>query len=129
MQSIKNPSFPTKSINTYQYWAHVARVVDGDTIDLVIDVGFNTTVSNRFRLVKIDTPEMFGVRHDSDEYKRGVKAKKDFEELLPESGWVEVRVFRSSNREKYGRYLCELFSEGKSINTAMVNLGYGSGDD
>jgi len=129
MQSIKKPSFQTKSINTYQYWGQVARVVDGDTVDLVIDVGFNTTVSNRFRLVKIDTPEMFGVRHDSDEYKRGVKAKQDFEALLPDSGWMEVRVFKSANREKYGRYLCELFSDGESINDAMVNLGYGSDDD
>lgn len=125
MQSIKKSTFPAKTISTYQYWGQIAKVVDGDTIDLVIDVGFNTTVSNRFRLVGIDTPEMFGVRHDSDEYQRGIKAKAEFEGLLPQSGWLEVRVFKSANREKYGRYLCELFSDGKSINAEMIALGYG----
>ncbi|GAB4181209.1 MAG: hypothetical protein Tsb002_00970 [Wenzhouxiangellaceae bacterium] len=126
MQQVKKPTFPAKSVSTYQYWAQIVKVVDGDTVDLVIDVGFNTTVSNRFRLVGIDTPEMFGVRHDSDEYQRGIKAKSQFEGLLPPSGWVEVRVFKSANREKYGRYLCELFSDSQSINKKMKELGYGN---
>lgn len=120
----KNTSYKTSSINIYQYWGKVVKIVDGDTIDLDVSLGFETNTKKRFRLVGIDTPEMFGVPHSSSEYKKGLEAKKKLEGLIPQSNWVEVKVFQSSNREKYGRYLAELFVDGKSINKKMEQAGY-----
>ncbi|MHC1610385.1 MAG: thermonuclease family protein [Candidatus Methanospirareceae archaeon] len=56
----------------YIYKAKLERVVDGDTVDLIVDVGFYISVHQRFRLKGIDTPEIFGVSKDSVQYKRGI---------------------------------------------------------
>ena len=52
----------------YQYKAKVERIVDGDTIDVVIDLGFKITTNQRIRLAGINTPETYNVKKDSEEY-------------------------------------------------------------
>jgi len=56
----------------YQYKAKAERVVDGDTIDVTIDLGFKITTHQRIRLAGIDTPEVYSVKKDSDEHRRGI---------------------------------------------------------
>ena len=66
----------------YRYSARCSRVVDGDTLDLDIDLGFGMHFFERVRLFGIDTPETFGVKKDSDEYARGKAAADRVRELV-----------------------------------------------
>ena len=60
----------------YHYKAKVENIVDGDTMDVVIDLGFKVTTFQRIRLAKIDTPETYSVKKNSEEYKKGMAAKE-----------------------------------------------------
>jgi micrococcal nuclease len=118
-----SPTHKPKVVEPYQYWAQVQRVVDGDTIELNVELGFKVTVKERFRLIGVDTPEVYGVKRTSEEYKRG-KAASDFvKSLIPPGSWVEIRVY-AEKREKYGRWLCEVFVGGKSLNETLVKKGF-----
>jgi micrococcal nuclease len=92
------------------------KVVDGDTVDLLIDLGFDVFVKKRVRLYGIDTPECRSV--DPNEKKYGLLAKQTVEELLSRSD--RIRLCCSKDHEdKYGRVLGELWvfnSDGKWIN-------------
>ena len=70
----------------YRYRAEVGRVVDGDTIDAVIDLGFYIEITERLRLEGLDTPEIHGVAHASEEYKKGI--------ALNNSGRVRYTIAR-----------------------------------
>ena len=109
----------------YQYKATVERVVDGDTIDLTIDLGFKITTHQRIRLAGIDTPEIFSVKKDSEEYKKGMEAKE----------FVETRVAANNNKaivetekvtEKYGRYIGTItFADSETtLNDELVDKGH-----
>ena len=95
----------------FEYKAKVLRVVDGDTIDLDIDLGFNAHLKERVRLLGVDTPETFGVRKDSEEYKAGMLAKARVEEkLMPitQNDFVIVET-QKDKKGKYGRYLARIW--------------------
>jgi micrococcal nuclease len=113
----------TTNIQPYQYWAHVERVVDGDTIDLKVAVGFDAEITGRFRLLGVDTPEMFGTRHADAEHAAGVAARQRVEALIPADGWVEVKTYKLAGREKFGRYLCEIFIDGESLSDRLLREG------
>lgn len=85
----------------YIYKAELKRVIDGDTVDLIVDAGFYISVHQRFRLKGIDTPEIFGVRKDTLEYKRGMKAKEYVENRFKEND--NEGIIRSHHTGKYGR--------------------------
>lgn len=70
----------------YNYKATVERIVDGDTIDVVIDLGFKITTNQRIRLKDINTPETFNVKKDSEEYKKGFAAKQFVIERIEANG-------------------------------------------
>jgi micrococcal nuclease len=96
----------------YEYRAKVKRVVDGDTLDLEVDLGFTVKVDIRARLFGIDAPEMHGVRHDSEEYQKGVAAKDAIEDwLISENPTVIVKSFDGAaiGQGKYGRWLVEVW--------------------
>ena len=96
----------------YTYRATCKRVVDGDTFDLVIDLGLGVHNVQRVRLFGVDTPETYGVKKDSEEYKAGMKAKMEVMRLLqmsvlPQpSFWVETHKDKTG---KYGRYLATIW--------------------
>lgn len=117
-------NYPVESINPYEYWAKVKKVVDGDTLDLEISLGFDTVVSKRARLIGIDTPEVWGVKRSSEEYREGKKASDYVKELLPNGKWVEIKVFQGQKRGKYGRWLCEVYVDGVNLNEDLVKKGY-----
>ena len=116
-------TYEAKSVNPYQYWGRVARVVDGDTVDIDVELGIEVKLFARFRLIGVDTPEIFGVKKTSEEYKQGIKAAEYVESVIPPGTWVEIRTY-SGPREKYGRWLCEIFVNGLNLNQDLIDKGY-----
>ena len=105
-------------MDKYIYRAKLDRVVDGDTIDAMIDVGFNIWIKKRIRYMGVDTWE--SRTRDLAEKKKGLAAKARNKELLEKvsakSGYFRLK---SHGVGKYGRVLGEIFiqdSEGKQYN-------------
>jgi len=102
------------STRRYRYKAKVYRVVDGDTVDARIDLGFGVSVDRRLRLLRVDTPEMRG---GSAESKRVAKAARAHLVGVLVGGEVEVQ---SSGSDSFGRCLSEVWYREAS---RWVNLG------
>lgn len=102
----------------------VLRVVDGDTIDVDIDLGFNISYTQRVRLAGIDTPES----RTTDKYEKtlGLEVKKKLGELIKGASQIVIRTEKPDSSEKYGRILGWLFLDGssESVNTALIAGGY-----
>jgi micrococcal nuclease len=108
----------------YLYKATVIRVVDGDTVDLEIDLGMSVFVKQRIRLAGIDTPETYGVKKDSKEYAAGMKAKNRLKELI-EGKEIAVETVKDK-KGKYGRYLGDLYMLQENwicVNNLLVSEG------
>lgn len=106
----------------YIYKITVTRVVDGDTIDANIDLGFDTVLSKRIRLHGIDAPETR--TRDKEEKKRGIAAKERLIEIIAESD--NTLYLHSKDKGKYGRCVGEIFAldfEHESINDMLINEG------
>lgn len=113
----------TQKITAFNYWAKVDRVVDGDTMKLSVDLGFNVSVKETFRLLGVDTPEKYGVKKTSAEYTKGVAASKFVMDLIPEDNWVEIEVY-NGKKGKYGRWLCQVYINGESLNELLLVNGH-----
>lgn len=115
-------------MNFYRYHCTVRRVVDGDTLDLDIDLGLRVHTHARIRLLNIDTPETYGVKHDSAEWQAGIEAKALVEDwVFTNSEEPLVLQTHKDRTGKYGRWLGELLSaDGESLNTYLRELGYGT---
>jgi len=110
------------SENLYRYKALVKAVIDGDTLDLEIDLGMSIFVRERIRLSGIDTHEIFGVKVGSEEYKLGMKSKSRVEELLTNKTIYIVTT--KDKKEKYGRYLAKVYlNDGTCINDLLITEG------
>ncbi len=101
----------------HHYHAVVDRIIDGDTIDLIIDLGLSTYKKERVRLTGIDAPEMSTVK--------GKEVKAWLETLFKECGNACLVDTLQGKREKYGRYLATLYLEGttESLNDRMIAQG------
>jgi micrococcal nuclease len=109
----------------YEYRVkQVLKVVDGDTIDVDIDLGFNISYTQRVRLAGIDTPE--SRTKDLAEKKLGLESKKYLADLLKVATQIVIRTEKPDSTEKYGRILGWLFLDGtsESVNTALIANGY-----
>jgi micrococcal nuclease len=102
----------------------VHKVVDGDTIDVDIDLGFNVSYYQRVRLAGIDTPE--SRTKDAYEKELGLEVKKKLGEYLASAKDIVIRTEKPDSTEKYGRILGWLYIDGaeKSINEALIAGGY-----
>jgi len=94
----------------YEYKAIVDRVVDGDTIDVTIDLGFKTWKKVRVRMEGINTPE--SRTRDLEEKKLGLAAKARLQEILKHNN--NECVLRVSGVGKFGRALSTVFVESLS---------------
>jgi len=109
----------------YEYKVKVVKVIDGDTIDVDIDLGFKTILTKRrVRLYGIDTPE--SRTRDKEEKQRGLLSKKHLLLKCPIGGYVTLK---SHGVGKFGRILGELFEYNKhedslSINQQMCDEAY-----
>ena len=108
----------------YEYKAEVRRVVDGDTVDVTIDCGFNIHIKERVRLSGIDTPECR--TRDLEEKKRGLAAKARLEEILESFGETIIIKTFIDKKGKYGRLLGKLHGEGHphSANQMLLQEGH-----
>ena len=96
------------------------RIIDGDTVDILIDVGFDITIKQRVRLLNIDAAEVR--TKDLEEKERGLAAKDWLEkELSREGDWI----INTTKDDKYGRILGELYLVGDpvTVNEKMINEG------
>jgi len=112
----------------YEYRVkQVLRVVDGDTIDVDIDLGFDISFTSRVRLAGIDTPESRTT--DKKEKVLGLEVKQRLKELLSKSSSLVIKTEKPDSTEKYGRILGWLFIDGaeKSINEGLIADGYAWG--
>jgi len=98
------------------------NIVDGDTVDVMIDLGFNIVINQRLRLNGINTPEM----HDKNPEKREAaqRAKKYLEDILLGKNCILVTY----KQEKYGRYLADVYLENSdktlfNVNETLMDLG------
>ena len=102
----------------YEYKCEVTRVVDGDTIDCVLDLGFSILHKCRVRLYGIDTPE--SRTRDLDEKARGKLASKFLEDSIKNGEEVILRSELKDSKGKYGRVLGSIVVDDLDINQAMV---------
>ena len=102
----------------------VGRVVDGDTIDADIDLGFDISLTKRIRLAGIDTPE--SRTRDLKEKELGLDAKNWLKHQLEDAFDVVIRTEKPDSTEKYGRIIGHLFINGQdeSLNNQMITEGY-----
>ena len=112
-----------KEISKYEYKATLVRVVDGDTCDALIDLGFDTWVKKRIRFMGVDCWE--SRTRNLEEKKKGLEAKAFTKHLLENSDDGKFAI-RSHGVGKYGRVLGELFVKGKtkSINELLLENGH-----
>lgn len=105
----------------------VLKVVDGDTIDVDIDLGFDISFTSRVRLAGIDTPESRTT--DKEEKVLGLEVKDRLKTLISSANTVVIRTEKMNSSEKYGRILGWLFLDGaeKSVNEALIADGYAWG--
>ena len=101
----------------YTYQAEVLRVVDGDTIDVILDLGLNIKSTQRLRLARINAWEPKG-----EEREKGLKATSALNTLINGSS-VKVETLKDS-RGKYGRYLAEIWIGNVNVNDIMVYEGH-----
>ncbi len=109
----------------YQYKAKIDRIVDGDTMDIVVDLGFKITTNQRIRLKGINTPETYRVKKDSDEYKRGMIAKEFVIQRITANNF-EALIDTDKDTGKYGRYIAVVWlaDNSVSLNDELVQKGY-----
>ena len=97
----------------YQYEAQVLKVIDGDTLDLFIDLGFKVGFNTRIRMIGIDTPEKW------HPYGKVVKAYLQ-QEIEGKKIFLDV-----TKKDKYGRYLGVVYlnkNDGQSVNDKLIEI-------
>ena len=99
----------------------IVKVVDGDTIDIVIDLGFNLSKKERVRLAGIDSPE--SRTKDLEEKELGLESKEFLKRRLEDGKASGLRV-KTEKDGKYGRMLGWIYVGQENINTDMVDRGY-----
>jgi len=123
--AIHKNRYSPSNITIYEYWAKVMRVIDGDTLECQIELGFDVRITKRFRLIGVNTPETHGVKKTSEEFRRGTKSKEFVERFIEDDPWVELEVY-CAVKEKYGRWLCQVFQNGVSLNAQLLVEGLAS---
>ena len=112
-----------KQVKKHGYSCKLVRVVDGDTADAMIDLGFNVWVKNRIRFMGVDAWE--SRTRNKEEKVKGLAAKDFTKHLLKDSDEGKF-VLKSYGVGKYGRVLADLFVKGheKSVNQLLIENGH-----
>jgi len=109
----------------YQYKCKIIKVLDGDTVDIDLDLGFKIILANqRVRLAGVDTPESRTTI--AEEKVRGVLSKKKLAEKLPIGSWQIIETQKpDSNDDKFGRILGVIILEdGTRVNEWLIQNNY-----
>jgi len=102
----------------------ILRVVDGDTIDASIDLGFDIALEKRIRLAGVDTPE--SRTSDANEKKYGLESKEWLKHKVENAKNILIKTELPDSTEKYGRIIGHLFinDQETSLNNQMITEGY-----
>ena len=107
----------------YEYKCKIVKIIDGDTVDVDIDLGFGVWLhKERIRLYGIDTPE--SRTRDLVEKKYGLKSKKFLQEQLKKAKSITIRTYKGEEKGKFGRILGDIWCDGKSVNQLMCKVGH-----
>ena len=109
----------------YEYRVkQVLKVVDGDTIDVEIDLGFDISITKRVRLAGIDSPESRTT--DKMEKSLGLESKAKLKQILDTAKIVVIKTEKPDSSEKYGRVLGWLYIDDTkvSVNDTLIASGY-----
>lgn len=105
----------------YRYKAEVSRVVDGDTIDVMVDLGCNMFTHRRLRLLRVDTWELRGEHKE-----KGKAAKEWLERELSVNKALHGHILIETEMDaegKYGRLLAEIYrADGTNLNDQLIEL-------
>ena len=105
----------------YHYRVHeILRVVDGDTVDVMIDLGFDTFTKQRIRLWGVDAPEVR--TRDLEEKARGQESKLWLEHKLA-TGQITIET-KKDKKGSFGRMLGIFFVDDRNINYQMIDEGF-----
>jgi len=102
----------------YEYSCKVTRVVDGDTVDVILDLGFSILHKCRVRLYGIDTPE--SRTRNKDEKIRGKLASAFLKNAIKKGKKITLRSKLKDSKGKYGRVLGEIVVDEININQSMI---------
>ncbi len=103
----------------HEYRAKIIKIIDGDTVDVDIDLGFDIILTKqRIRLYGIDTPE--SRTRDKEEKFYGNLAKQFLNDYCPKGSHITLRTHLDDARGKFGRILGELIVNGVNLNEQMV---------
>jgi len=98
----------------------IIKVIDGDTIDIILDVGFNISTKQRIRINRIDTPETNS--KNIQEKQLALEAKEFVAMWLVNQNKLTIKTLKD---DKYGRMLGEIFNErGECLNDILLEKGY-----
>jgi micrococcal nuclease len=103
----------------YQYRATITRIIDGDTVDAICDLGFRINRNDRFRLYGINTPERGR--------KGSVEATAYLTSMIPVGASVLIRSHKPETMtvDSFGRWVAEIFlPDGTNVNDAMIEAGH-----
>ena len=109
----------------YTYKCRINKVLDGDTVEVDLDLGFNIRLADqKVRLLGIDTPESRTT--NKEEKVRGLLSKKKLQEKLPVGSYVKIVTHKKDdNDDKFGRILGEfILEDNTNLNQWLVNNNY-----
>jgi len=109
----------------YQYKCKILKVLDGDTVDIDLDLGFKIVLANqRVRMAGVDTPE--SRTSIAEEKVRGQLSKKKLAEKLPVGSWQIIETQKpDSNDDKFGRILgVFILEDGTRVNDWLIQNNY-----
>lgn len=107
-------------MNSY-IWQHDQlsdiQVIDGDTIKVTIDLGFDTSTTKKMRLSRIDTPEL----RIKEQREKALEAKAYVVDRIAKAKSIKIVSYKQG---KYGRYLCDVFIDSINLNGELIEKGY-----
>ena len=111
----------------YEYKCKVVKVVDGDTLDIVVDLGFEIRLTERVRLINVNTPEIFGPKATEEGKIASLFVTEWYSSRV--GGHFVYSSVKYNSRDKYGRslgYIIHVGDDGKvdSLNDALVLKGW-----
>jgi len=104
----------------YEYKAEVLRWIDGDTLLVEVDLGFYVKKVEKVRLARIDAPEM-----DSEvayQIRKAKSARSKAKKFCPEGAMITLKT-EKAERDRYARYIGEVFCDGKNLSDYLLELG------
>lgn len=110
----------------YKYKGRIKRVVDADTVDAELDLGFGITMTQRFRIDGFDAPETWRPRNEAEKI-HGTEATQRAIQLIEEEDLIFIT---SKTAGIYGRYGAQIFlKDGRDYAEVMLQEGFGKKDE